>query len=176
MSDRHEDAAEIGRRAAEEVLGSARQGARRFGTQMRDAAQSVLREQKDRMADAVHGLAEALRRTADSLEREENVAVARYADQAAVQVDRWSDTVRQRDIADILAVAEDFARRQPSLFLASAVAAGFVLGRVLAPVSGGPPPALGYAMTGGERAPHPGPGEEQEPSAGYGAGAGPHKW
>lgn len=172
MSEREADAAEIGRRAADEAIGSARQGAQRFGAQMRDAAQSVLNEQKDRVADVVHFLAEALRRTAHTLEREENAAVARYADQAAAQIDRFSETVRRRELPDLLAGTEDFARRQPSLFIAGAVATGFVIGRLLARPSEGDSAPRGYAMTGGEHAPHAGAPAPEAPLGGDGAGAG----
>jgi ElaB/YqjD/DUF883 family membrane-anchored ribosome-binding protein len=162
MAERRDDAAEIGRRAAEEAIGSARRSARYFGDQLRDTAQSVLKEQQDRAADTVHGFADALRRTADTLESEENRAFARYADQAAAQIDRLSETLRGRQLADLLAEAEDFARRQPSLFLAGAVAAGFVIGRILAqPAAGGSPPQA-YAATGGEHALH-----EAEPPLGH---------
>jgi ElaB/YqjD/DUF883 family membrane-anchored ribosome-binding protein len=154
MAERRDDAAEIGRRAAEEAIGSARRGARHFGDQLRDTAQSVLKEQQDRVADTVRGFAEALRRTADTLESEENRAFARYADQAAAQIDRLSETLRARELGDLLAGAEDFARRQPSLFIAGAVAAGFVIGRILAQPATDPPPLRGYAATGGEHAIH----------------------
>jgi ElaB/YqjD/DUF883 family membrane-anchored ribosome-binding protein len=172
MAERQADAAEIGKRAADEAIGSARQGAQRFGAQMRDAAQSVLNEQKGRVADVVHDLAEALRRTADTLEREENPAVARYADQAAAQIDRFSETMRRREFADLLAGTEDFARRRPSLFIAGAVATGFVIGRLLARPSEGDSAPRGYAMTGGEHAHHGAAEAPEEPLAGYGPAAG----
>ncbi|HUC67937.1 MAG TPA: hypothetical protein VMA53_21145 [Stellaceae bacterium] len=171
MAEQQADAAEIGRRAADEAIGSASRGAQRFGEQMRDAAQSVLNEQKGRVADAVHGLAEALRHTAHTLERDENPAVARYADQAAAQIDRFSETVRRRELADLLAGTGDFARRRPSLFVAGAVATGFVIGRLLAQPSESGSAPRGYAMTGGEDGHHAAEAAE-EPLAGYGPGAG----
>jgi plasmid stabilization system protein ParE len=166
MAERTAEAAEIGRRAAEQAIGTAQQGVRRVGEQVREAAESLLQEQKDRMADAVHGLADALRQTAHTLEREENVAVARYADQAAAQIDRLSENLRNRQLRDLLANVENLARRQPSLFMAGAVAAGFVIGRVLARPADNA--ASGYAMTGGEHAWHQGEERAQEPLAGYG--------
>lgn len=170
MAEPQANAAEIGKRAADEALGAARQGAQRFGAQMRDAAQSVLDEQKTRIADAVHGLADAFRRAANTLEQDRNPTVARYADQAASQIDRFSNTVRARDIAGLLADTEDFARRQPSLFIAGAVATGFVIGRLIArPGDGGDGSAArGYAMTGGEHAYHAGEPQPGDPVAGYG--------
>ncbi len=164
------DAAKEGAGAAAET---AQRGASRLGEQMRDAAESLFHEQKDRMADAVHGLADALRRTADTLEREQKATVARYADQAADQIDRFSTTMRDQHMRDLLAKAESFARRQPALFIAGAVAAGIVAGRVLARPAGGA--ARDERATGGPPRSQHEYRPEEEPLAGYGAGmaAGP---
>jgi hypothetical protein len=155
MDQDQPSAAEIGRRAAEEVFGIGRQGARHLGNRLRDAAQTLIHEQKDRAADAVEGLAQALRQTADQLGREEKPTAARYADQAAAQVAQFSETVRARDVEELLFEVESFARRQPTLFFAGALAAGFLLGRVLTrPSTRVGNGSEGYAMTGGERAMH----------------------
>jgi len=174
MAERDANAAEIGKRAADEVIGTARRGARRVGEQVREAAESVLHEQQERIADVVHGFADALRQTADTLERDDQRTIARYADQAAEQIDRLGETMRSRRIADMLANAEGFARREPALFMAGAVAAGFVIGRLLARPAAEGRRAAGYAMTGGEQSPHAGYRGAEEPLAGYGpvAGAG----
>jgi len=148
-------AAEIGRRAAEEVFGIGRHGARHLGNRMREAAEALIDEQKDRAADAVSGLAHALRQAADQLEREEKPVVARYADQAAAQVEQFCSTMRAREVDELLLEVESFARRQPSLFFVGALAAGFLLGRVLSrPSELAGSGVKGYAMTGGERVPH----------------------
>jgi hypothetical protein len=167
--DQH-SAAEIGRRAAEEVFGIGRQGARHLGNRLRDAAQTLIHEQKDRAADAVEGLADALRQAADQLGREEKPTAARYADQAAAQVAQFSATVRAREVEELLLEVESFARRQPTLFFAGALAAGFLVGRVLSrPSNGAGNGAQGYAMTGGERAMHtPVSPEAEAAMAGYG--------
>jgi hypothetical protein len=161
-------AAEIGRRAAEEVFGIGRQGARHLGNRLRDAAQTLIHEQKDRAADAVEGMAHALRQAADQLGREEKPMAARYADQAAAQVAQFSATVRARKVEELLLEVESFARRQPTLFFAGALAAGFLLGRVLSRPSA-PVKAGSRAMTGGERAMHtPASLEAEAAMAGYG--------
>jgi ElaB/YqjD/DUF883 family membrane-anchored ribosome-binding protein len=134
----------------------------RLGEQMRDAAASLLDEQKDRMAAAVQGIADMLRRTADTLERENNATAAHYADRAAAQINRFSETVRSRPFGEMVTGAEDFARRQPALFIAGAVAAGFVIGRLLARPSR---PAGETGFSAGYRA-------GGEAMAGYGAGSG----
>ncbi|HEX7967400.1 MAG TPA: hypothetical protein VF502_04215 [Stellaceae bacterium] len=144
---------------------------RRLGEQMREAAQSLLHEQQERLAEAVHGLAEALRRTADTLERENNDTVAHYAEQAADQIDRLSETVRRRDFREVLESTQDFARRQPALFIAGAVAAGFVIGRLLSrPSSEGR--SQGYATSAAGGGYHPAYQTRDEPMAGYGPAVG----
>jgi ElaB/YqjD/DUF883 family membrane-anchored ribosome-binding protein len=130
---------------------AAQRGAVRVGDQVRQAAESLLREQKQRVADAVHGFADALRQAAGTFERDEKRMAARYVDQAAAQIDRFSETMRRQSLQDMLASAEDIARRQPALFLTGAVAIGFVVGRVLSrPSDGRAQRAEAYAMTTGE--------------------------
>ena len=170
MGQHQQSAAEIGRRAAEEVFGIGRQGARHLGNRLRDAAQTLIDEQKDRAAVAVEGLAQALREAADQLEREEKPTAARYADQAAAQVAQFSAAVRTREVEELLVEVERFARRQPTLFFAGALAAGFLLGRVLSrPANAAQDGNEGYAMTGGEGAVHSAASPQPEPpQAGYG--------
>jgi ElaB/YqjD/DUF883 family membrane-anchored ribosome-binding protein len=132
MKEQATDTAREVRAQAAAASAAAQRQVGRLGEQMRDAAGSLIDEQKERMAVAVHGVADMLRRTADTLERENNATAAHYADKAAMQIDRLSDTVRNRELGEMVASTEDFARRQPALFIAGAVAAGFVIGRLLA--------------------------------------------
>lgn len=127
--------------------------------EVREAAQSLLEDQKVRAAETVHGVAEALHRTAESMRRE-NLPVAEYADRAADRIDELSARFREQRWSDLLAQAEDFAHRQPTLFFAGAVAMGFVVGRFMAASAdheGGSAPSSRRAMssgvgsTGGER-------------------------
>jgi ElaB/YqjD/DUF883 family membrane-anchored ribosome-binding protein len=136
---------------------AAQRTASRIGEQVREAAESLLDEQKQRVAGAVHGLAEALRQASDTLEREQSGVAAHYADQAAAQIERLSETVRQQRLQDMLADAENFARRQPALFGVGAVAIGFLVGRLLSrPTRHASRNARfeAYAATGGESMPH----------------------
>lgn len=165
MANRSEEAwvGTSGRTAA-----AGKESARRLGDQMRDAMSSLIEEQKDRMAAAVHGLAQTLRQTAETLERDAKPSAAQYADQAAAQMDRFSARVRDQRWQEMVAQLEGFARRQPQLFLTGAVAAGFVVGRLLARPGA-------ERRTGGDG--HGTSGEQlertgytaEEPVAGYGA-------
>jgi ElaB/YqjD/DUF883 family membrane-anchored ribosome-binding protein len=95
------------------------------------AAESMLEEQRQQVAQKVSGIAEALRSAANSLEQSQNRALAGYVDQAADQVASIYRTVRERHWNEIVADTEDFARRQPTLFVLGAVATGFLVGRFL---------------------------------------------
>jgi hypothetical protein len=95
------------------------------------AAESMLEGQRQQVAQKVSGIAEALRNAANSLEQSQNRALAGYVDQAADQVASIYRTVRERHWNEIVADTEDFARRQPTLFVLGAVATGFLVGRFL---------------------------------------------
>jgi phage-related tail protein len=120
---------------ARDMAGAAVENARGIAGQLvhdvRDVAESMLEEQKERAVEQVAGVAQALRKTAEDL-RQENELIGRYAEQAAEQVERFAETVRQRSPGDLVADLDDFARRQPTLFLVGAVAAGFIVGRFMA--------------------------------------------
>jgi ElaB/YqjD/DUF883 family membrane-anchored ribosome-binding protein len=103
------------------------------------AAESLLEEQKRQVADRVSGIAEALHNAANSLEHSQNTLIARYVEQAAGQVADISRMARDRQWNEIAAETENFARRRPTLFVAGAVAVGFLVGRLL------------WAATNGER-------------------------
>jgi hypothetical protein len=132
MAERNGDAAEIGRRAAEAAVGTARQGVQQLGDGLREAALSLVDDQKGRLADTIHGFALAFRRSADTLQEEQSAMASRCAGQAAMQLDRMAAALRQRRLGDILADAEGLARRQPALFIAGTLAAGFLLARLIA--------------------------------------------
>ena len=104
--------------------------------QLHRLAEALVVEQQERVAAAAGAVAHGLRHAAGRLEPEHQQLVGRYAEDAAAQIERFSETVRRQRLSEVLAQAEGFARRRPGLFLAGAVAGGFVLGRVLsAPAS-----------------------------------------
>jgi len=169
MAEQDASAAEIGRRAAEAAIGTARQGARRLGEEMREAGASIMVEQKGRLVDAVHGLADALHRASHTLQQEQSPVASRVAEQAASQLERVADGLRERQLGDLVSRAEDLARRQPALFLAAAVATGFIAARLLAPSS--PAPRHRPATEPeGEQVWREGPHPADEPVAGAGRG------
>ncbi len=137
MADKVEEVARGGEAAAYRERGE--QGFERAKTILselldaaRSAAETILEEQKRRTAERVSGMAEAVRCAAQSLDRSENRAIARYADQAADRIEDLSGLIRERQWSEIVADTEDLARRQPTLFALGAAAIGFLAGRLLA--------------------------------------------
>ena len=125
-------------RAAGRVYGTAPTDGERAGTVVvefldaaRSAAESLLEAQKRQVAERVSGIAEGLRNAVGPLDRSQNTIIARVAEQAADRVESFSRAVRDRRWNELVADTEDFARRQPTLFVLGAVAAGFIIGRFL---------------------------------------------
>jgi len=135
---------------------------------VRNAAEQMLEERKARAADQVHGVAQALRRTAEGV-KGENDLVGRYAEQAAETVERFADTVRERRIGDLVSELDDFARRSPTLFLLGAVAAGFVVGRFMAASGERRPQGASRAEHEYRDEPRRGRAPRRAQTAGYGA-------
>jgi hypothetical protein len=118
----------------------------------RSAAESLLEQQKRQIAERILGMAEALYAAARPLDQTQNRIVARYLEAAASQVHGFSHTMRQRRWIDVIADAEDFARRKPMLFVLGSVAAGLALGRLLWSSSAGRQDQAASSFTRGEAA------------------------
>src|SRR5271167_157221 len=95
------------------------------------AAWSAVNQHKERHAQQLGAVTEAARAAARSLEHSQCLMAARYADRAADQIDEFSRSSRECSWVDLLGDVEDSARRHPALFVAGAVAAGFLAGRFL---------------------------------------------
>ena len=98
---------------------------------VRDGATSQLTTQKGRVTDSLTSLAQAVRQSTESLRGNEQPAVAQYVEQAASQLERLSNRLRDRDVKDLVQDAQQFARRQPAIFIGAAFAAGLVAARFM---------------------------------------------
>ena len=103
--------------------GSARSVVAEFMDAARSTAESRLEEQKQQIAERGRGVAEALETAARSLDGSQDRIVARYVEQAGDQVRTFSHSLHGRRWNEIVADTEDFARRQPTLFVLGAVLA-----------------------------------------------------
>ncbi len=94
------------------------------------AVGTKVESQLERAADMLDHVADAVRKTGDQLQAEQpQVGGAAHA--AADQVERASSFLRQSDMQSIVGEVEDFARRQPVLFVGGALALGALAARFL---------------------------------------------
>jgi ElaB/YqjD/DUF883 family membrane-anchored ribosome-binding protein len=117
-------------KGGEDVRRSAESTVETITEQAQQTAEAHVSTQKDQAASALHSVAEAVRQSGDQL-RQEQPQLASLANQAADRVDSASDYIRQHDVRDFVHSAEDFARREPLIFLGGAFAIGLIAARFL---------------------------------------------
>jgi hypothetical protein len=91
-----------------------------------------LESRKDQVVEGLGSTARALYQTSRQLREQEAAApVAEYAERAAARVERLADHLRERDLSELIGEVEDFARRQPVLFVGGAFTLGLFAARFL---------------------------------------------
>lgn len=96
------------------------------------AGRSLFNRNREKVADAVGGFADALRETGRKLESDERArAAGPYADRAAEYAERAADYLREHDLQSVLHEGEEMALRHPAAFLGGCFAAGLLVGRLL---------------------------------------------
>jgi hypothetical protein len=118
---------EVGEEKAAELKHEVHEATEQAKEQVRSAAT----QQKDGAARQMDGFAHALMAAADDLRGRGQDFAADYVREAASGLERASGAVRERDLDEIMANVEDFARRQPVAFLGGAVVAGFGIARLV---------------------------------------------
>jgi len=115
----------------QQVVQQAGQKAGQVMDQAREQVKTQLAGQKDRATDGLGTIAQALRQTGDQLRAQDQGVVSQYAEQAAQAIEGFSDYLRDKDVDDLVFEVENLARRQPTVFLGSAFALGFLAARFL---------------------------------------------
>ena len=98
---------------------------------LRNGAVSQLDTQKARATDGVGSVAEAIRQSTQRLRDTQHDTIAGYVEQAVNSVERFADRVKEKDVSELVRDAQQFARRNPALFIGAAFAAGIVGARFL---------------------------------------------
>jgi uncharacterized protein YjbJ (UPF0337 family) len=123
-----------------QVADQAQQAAGQVVDQARQQASARLVGQKDRAAEGLTSVAHALRQTSQQLRAQDQQAVTGYIESAASQVERMSNYLKQNDLGGLIDDVEQFARRQPALFLGGTFVLGLLGARFLKssrPTTGG---------------------------------------
>jgi hypothetical protein len=112
-----------------QMVQQAAQRAQASGNQLADQAKkqisNQLQSQKDRATGTLSSMAQALQQTSQQLQDQGQAPISNYAAKVAEGVERVTNYLNDRDIADLRGEAERIARTQPMLFLAGAFAIGW---------------------------------------------------
>jgi ElaB/YqjD/DUF883 family membrane-anchored ribosome-binding protein len=98
---------------------------------VRSSATAQLSSQKTRATDGLGSIAQAVRQTTQPLRDNKQDAIAQYVDKAADQIERFSAQLRDKDVSELVNDAQQFARRQPAMFIGAAFAVGVLTARFL---------------------------------------------
>jgi hypothetical protein len=100
--------------------------ARGWMGRIRERATAQLSTQKDLLSSGLGNVAAAARQSTQVLRERQHGAIAQYVTKAADGLDRFSTQLRERDVNDIMADVGRAAKKQPALFVGTAVAIGVI--------------------------------------------------
>jgi ElaB/YqjD/DUF883 family membrane-anchored ribosome-binding protein len=102
---------------------------------LRGQAQTKAREYaeqgKAKATDTLDGVSRFFDDTAKALDDQLGSDIGDYIHRAAAAVEGFTDTLKQKDVEELLDDARDMVRRNPALAIGAAAAVGFVLVRLL---------------------------------------------
>ena len=116
---------------AGQVADRAQQQTGQVAGQIKQQASSRLSGQIDRAAEGLGNLSQALLSMSGQLRQQDQALVAEYTSRTAEQVQRAASYLRGKDVDQLVDEAEQFARRQPVVFISGAFALGLVAARFL---------------------------------------------
>lgn len=97
-----------------------------LGDQLRQQATGQATTQKERAAGGIETVAQLLRQAGQQVREQDQVPIAESIDGVAERVEQWSDSLRMRDVSQLVDDTKQLARRQPTLFVGGALALGFL--------------------------------------------------
>lgn len=121
------DLAGLGEEVSQQAAALGQEAQAQIG-ELADKAKGLADEQKELLASQVGGVSEALNRVAEELSGNSE-ASARYVRMMADGAQRLTSTLNDNSVDDILAIAQDFGRKQPAAFLGLAALLGFAASR-----------------------------------------------
>lgn len=98
-------------------------------SQALDKSAEMAAEKKNVVADQLAGVAEALVKVGDEMKGGDYGMVARYARDLGNSAERLARDLKNRDMSEVVSLAESFGRRQPVAFLGIAAIAGLAASR-----------------------------------------------
>lgn len=92
---------------------------------------AVVQKQKGNLADEITYLSRAFRAASESLPRSTSTRGEVFGEKIITRVNDIADTLRDRDIDQLVADTVSFARSRPVAYVLGAVAIGFIASRIL---------------------------------------------
>jgi len=129
--DKAQEAAGQAQRKVSETAEAAKEQAKRTAAQVSDQAKTTVDSRLGDVAQELGSVAEAVRSTTSELEGQDQQMIAQYGNRIADQIEQVSSYLNNHGVEDMLADAENLARRQPALFLGGAFMLGLLVGRFL---------------------------------------------
>jgi hypothetical protein len=122
---------DLARRKAGELAGDLKRKAEESAEDIRQQARSAIDQQKDTAIGGIEGVAHALRSASDDLRERGQPLAAECSRQAADGLESLANWASRRNIDDVTASVEGFARQRPVAFIGGAMVAGFALARFM---------------------------------------------
>jgi hypothetical protein len=115
----------------QEAVSQAQEQAVKIVSQAREQVTASVKTQTTRGANIATVLTSTLKEAGSQLREQDEPAVATYLDQAADQIEQVGSMLDNQEYGQLIGTVQGFARRQPVLFFAAAVAVGVVGARFL---------------------------------------------
>lgn len=125
------DAEEVATEAKKSAADTIREEAGRLGSQAAERARSLADEGKDRASGALDEVAKMLHSAAGDVDERLGAEYGRYARSAADGISGFSDTLRGKNVDDIIDDATALVKKSPVIAIGAAAAIGFVLARLI---------------------------------------------
>lgn len=118
----------------ESKRGSAQQlkdEASKLGSQAAERARAFAGEGKDRATSALDEIARLMQSAAGEVDTKLGAEYGRYARSAADGIQGFAESLRGKEVDDLIADAGAFVRKSPAIAVGTAAAVGFVLARLI---------------------------------------------
>ena len=130
-SQKQQTQSDAGGSMMDEAKDKAQQLADKAQTEATQQVKSGVATGKNRAADALGGVAQSLLYSSQQLRDQDQPRVSQFAERAANKVDELASYLRNTSPGEMADRVEDFARREPTLFLGGLFAVGFLGARFL---------------------------------------------
>lgn len=112
-------------------IGQTRQSEEGLAHKVKERASAQLNTQKDRATEGLGTISQAVRQSTQQLRDQKHETIAGYVEQAANQIDRLSQGLKNKDVGELARDAQRLAQKRPAIFVGSAFAIGLVGARFL---------------------------------------------